>query len=52
MQSYLYNDDPSYSDDERYDEDDSYLQNDDDNNKHLFGAPFAFPSYERNEDMM
>ena len=51
MQSYFYNDDPSCSDDERYDEDDSYLQNDD-CNKHLFGAPFAFPSYDGNEDMM
>ena len=55
MQSYLYNDDPSYSDDERYDEE----QEADDthiaicmNGKRFFGHVFTYPSYEDNEDMM
>ena len=49
MQSYLYNDDPSYSDDERYDEEQEV---DDMSNKRPFGHVFTYPSYDENEDMM
>ena len=47
MQSYLYNDDPSYSDDERYDED-----NEDVSSSNINGSTFTYPSYEDDEDMM
>ena len=47
MQSFLYNDDPTYSDDERYDEDDN-----DDSSSNINGSVFTYPSYDDNEDMM
>ena len=52
MQSYLYNDDPSYCDDERYDEEADCLHFATDNGHQIVGNVFNYPSYDEDEDMM